>query len=87
MIVDLIDDDGEEPVEQIDDFDGGPRGDQLRRADDIHENHCGVALLAAEDGLLLLGQRGDLAADMPAEQITDPFALAQAVHHRVESAL
>ena len=30
---------------------------------------------------------GDFASDVPAEQIAHPFALAQAVDHRVESAL
>ncbi|AMD55436.1 hypothetical protein ATO49_20475 [Mycolicibacterium fortuitum subsp. fortuitum DSM 46621 = ATCC 6841 = JCM 6387] len=87
VVVDLIDDDREEPVEQVDHLDRGTRGDQLRRADDIDENDCGMALLATQDRLLLLGQCGDLAADVAAEQIAHPLALPQAVHHRVETAL
>ena len=46
-----------------------------------------MALFATERGPLQLGGRGDLASDVAAEQIADPFAFAQPVHHRVETPL
>ena len=75
--VDLVDDDGEEPVQQFDDLGRGPAGHQLRGADDVDEDHRDVALLAAQLRALLLGRGGDLAADVPAEQVADAFAFAQ----------
>ena len=77
--VDLVDDHGEEPVEQFDHLDGGPAGDQLCRPDDVDEDHCGMAFFAAELRALLLGECGDLTADVPAEQIAHAFAFPQTV--------
>ena len=79
VAVDLLDDHGEEPVEQFDDLDRGPAGDQLRRPDDVDEDNCGVALFAAELRAFLLGERRDLAPDVPTEQVADALAFPQPV--------
>ena len=79
MAVHLVDDHREEPVEQFDHLGRRPAGHQLRGADDVDEDHRDVAFLAAQLWPLLLGGRGHLAADVPAEQIADTFAFAQTV--------
>ena len=87
VAVHLVDDHGEEPVEQFDHLDGRPARHQLCRPDDVDEYHCGMALFAAELRPLLLGECGDLTADVPAEQIAHAFAFPQPAHHRVEPTL
>ena len=56
-----------------------PARHQLRGADDVDEDHCDVALLAAQLGPPLFGGGGHLAADVAAEQVPHAFAFPQAL--------
>ena len=70
-----LDDDGEEPVEQLDDLLRGPVGGQLRRADHVDEEHGDVAHLAAERQALLERLARDVLADLAPEQVAQALAL------------
>ena len=85
--VDLLDDDAEEPVEQLDDLSrlalGGDRG----RPDDVDEQHRDDAGLAAELDVTDRGGLGDVPADVPAEEVAQLLALTEPGHHLVEPGL
>src|SRR3546814_4009889 len=50
VLVHGVDDDAEELVEQVHHLGGGDGGGQLRRADQVDEQHRDIAFLAAEFG-------------------------------------
>ena len=87
VAVDGVDDDAEELVEQADDLGGGPGGRQLRRADQVDEQHGDVAFLTAELGAAFEGAAGDVLADVAAEKVTQPLPFGEVANHVVESGL
>ena len=87
MLVDDLDDDAEEPVEQLDDLLRRSLCGELGGADDVGEQHRDLARLAAELDALLERGMGDVLADVAAEEVLDPLALAQPGDHAVEAGL
>ena len=67
--------------------DGGRGRRQLRRADQVDEQHRDVALLAAEFGAAFERAAGDVLADVAAEQVPQPLPFGQVADHVVESGL
>ena len=65
----------------------GMRRRQLRRADEVDEQHRDVAFLAAEFGAALQRAAGHVLADVAAEQVAQPLPFGQIAHHVVESGL
>ena len=87
VAVHFLDDDREKPVEERNHLGGSLAGHHLRGSDDVDEYDGDVAFFTAQRRFLALGGQGDLAPHVPAEEIAHAFALAQPVHHRVETAL
>ena len=65
----------------------GTRRGQLRRADQVDEQHRDVAFLTAELGAAFQGATGDVLADVAAEKVTQPLPLGQVANHVVEPGL
>ena len=87
MLADDLDHEAEERVEQVDDLLRRARRGELGGADDVGEQDRHLAPLAAELDLLLERGPGDVLADVAAEQILDPLALAKPGDHAVEAGL
>ncbi len=88
MLVDGLDDDAEELVEQLDDL-GRPAGWTASSVEPVMSMNRIATLRASPAEALLPLQRlaGDVLADVAAEHVADPLALAQAGDHLVEAAL
>ena len=82
-----VHDDPEELVEDRHHLGGGPRRRQLRRPDQVDEQHRDVAFLAAQLGAALQGAARDVLADVAAEQVAQPLPFGQVAHHVVEPGL
>ena len=87
VAADGVDDDAEELVEQAHDLGRRTVGGQLRRTDQVDEQHRNVALLAAELGAAFKGAAGDVLADVATEKVTQPLPFGEVANHVVESGL
>ena len=76
--LDRLDHDAEEAVEQPHDLGRRHRQRHRGRADEVDEQRADLALLAAEPGAVRERRARDVVADLAAEQVADPLALAQA---------
>ena len=85
--VDLLDDDPEEPVEQLDDLGGLALGGQLGGADQVDEEDRDLTGLTAQLDVPDRGSLGHVPADVLAEQVAQVLAVTQAAHHLVEPRL
>ena len=85
VVLRRLDDGAEELVQRIDDLGGRAVDGETGRADDVDEQRRGEAFLPAETHPLLECLAGDVRPDLAAEQVAQPFALAQPRGHPVEA--
>ena len=87
VAVDLLDHDGEEPVQQLDHLGRLALGREGGGSDDVHEQHRDLAGLATELHVTERCRLGDVMADVPTEEVAQLLPVAEPGHHLVEPGL
>jgi len=87
VAVDRVDDDAEEAVEQRDDVLRRPSCGELRRADQVDEQHRHLTLLASQSDRPVERVARHLRPHVASEQVVQALALAEAHNHVVEPTL